>query len=130
MDVSLNRKTDKWRCQNRGKNMDKLPVVCKYTYSYKYNKKVKEKPLYALLLEYSPVQNAYYANLFEQNGKLHGRYYDRWLNWDEDTIVKYTVSMDSLPGPVLKRIKEQISIFEEVNNRCKYRGKYADTNTV
>lgn len=78
--------------------MDKLPVVCKFTYSYKYNKKFKEKTLYALLTEYSPVQNAYYANLFEENGKLHGRHYDRWLNWDEDTIVKYTVSMESLPS--------------------------------
>ena len=71
--------------------MSKLPLVCKYTYPYIYGGKIKEKILYALLLEYNPSKNAYYANLFEQNGKQHGRHYDKWVNWDEDTIIKYTV---------------------------------------
>lgn len=99
----------------------KLPAVCKYTYPYVYNKKVKEKLLYALLLEYSPVKNVYYANLFEQNGKLHGRHYDRWLEWDEHMVIQSTIPKETLHGAVLKNIEKQISIFEEVNNRVNNR---------
>ena len=62
---------------------------------------------------------------FEQNGKQHGRHYDKWVNWDEDTIIKYTVPMESLPNAVLKSIKRQISIFEEVNERS---GKRIELN--
>lgn len=103
-----------------------MPLVCKIIYPYTYNKKVKEKPLYVLLFEYSPLQKAYYANFFEQNGKFHGRHYDRWLDWDENTILKYTVPMESLPITVLKSIEEQIEIFNEVNKKTRLREKEHD----
>ena len=44
----------------------------------------------------------------EWNGPARGkmcirdRHYDKWVNWDEDTIIKYTVPMESLPNAVLK----------------------------
>lgn len=97
--------------------MKELPLVCKFTYSYTYRKRMREKPLYALLLEYNHIQKAYYANLIESNGTLHGRHYDKWLKWDEQTIDKTMVSIEDLPSAVLKTVKEQVSISEEVNRR-------------
>lgn len=100
--------------------MKKLPIICKFTYPYKYRGMLKEKILYALLLEYSADRKAYYANLIKENGKTHGRHYDRWLNWDKDTIIKSMIPMQDLPKKALKTVIEQIEIFEEINRACKH----------
>ena len=99
--------------------MENLPIVCKFTYQYKY-RQLKEKNIYALLLEYDPNKIAYYANLIEENGTTHGRHYDKWVDWDDNIITKSMIPMESLPNRVRKTVNEHIAIFEEVNRRCKH----------
>ena len=94
--------------------MKKLPIICKHSYSYTYAKVTKYRPLYVLLLEYDAAGNRYYANFIKEDG----RHYDRWISWNDETIRTLQISMDSLPGKVLKTVQEQIEVFEEVNRRC------------
>ena len=108
--------------------MKQLPLVCKFTYNYTYANKLKQKPLYALLLSYNPAQKAYCVDLFEESGKTHGRNYHRWLAWDEDTVNEHVVPMDSLPDKLLNEIKEEIALYEEVDNRCKRKNNNFELN--
>lgn len=96
----------------------RLPLVCKYKHSYTYKKKSKEMSLYALIIEYNPERMAYYAILIKENGRLHGRHYNRWLPWNDETIIKYMVSMENLPAAVSRCVKEQLTLLDEVNARC------------
>lgn len=99
--------------------MKELPLVCKYTRNYFYRGSYKEKPIYAVLLEYNSRTKCYYANLINENGTLFGRHYDRWLDWDDEVISSHQVSMEHLPKKVLKTVTEQVEVFEEVNRRTK-----------
>lgn len=97
--------------------MKELPLVCKFMYSYKYNGRLKERPMYVLFIEHSLLENAYYVNLIETNGTLHGRHYDRWFKWSEEDVAGCFVPMNDLPDLVLKTAREQLAIYEEVNRR-------------
>lgn len=94
------------------------PVVCKILYTYTYRKKLKERYIYVLLLCYTAIDNGYYDAIFiEENGKHSGKNYDKRVKWDDDTIGHLTVPMDQLPQKVLKTVKEEIEIYEEVIRR-------------
>lgn len=98
-----------------------LPIVCKFEYSYVYAGKIRNKDLYAVLLEYNPELDAYYSTLFEKSGRPHGKNCSRWLSWKDNDIIKLAVSMNDLPKKVAESINKEIAINEEVNRRCSHR---------
>lgn len=97
------------------------PFVCKFIHSYRYYDEHRERFLYALFLEYSKENQAYYAILLEENGKFHGHDSHRWLKWEQSYIEETLVPINLLPRKVLNTVEDEISIYNEVNRRSRNR---------
>lgn len=65
-----------------------FPVLLKYKRSYVYAKKVKEKDIYALVLRKESAFKTYKVLLINENGKEHGRHYDRVVYYDDEIFEK------------------------------------------
>ena len=92
------------------------PTICKFEYTYVY-RKLKTKPLYALLYSYNP-DFGYESYIFEKNGNPHGLHNSKWLRWKQEEIERCSVDLDELPKNLREAINRQIEICDEVNRRC------------
>ena len=71
-----------------GQKME-FPILLKYKYHYTYAKTCKEKNIYARVLRKDLTGKAFKVLLIDENGKMHGRHYDRKVNYTSEDLEKY-----------------------------------------